>query len=85
MKQTRVEWERTHHSNEPFPPWSLSTWKERAVKTVVVVFMTAVFIGGAALLIAGIGETIDVAAQRSEQHSRCLKDATNGLEIEMCR
>jgi len=79
----RADWEK--HKNYP-PNWSWATWRERAVIVLLniiawgVVF-PAMFIGA----IWMFGMMIDGVAQRSEEHDRCMKHATNGYEIERCR
>lgn len=40
---------------------------------------------GAFLLLGLLGLMVDTVADRSEQHDRCLKQATNGYEIRRCR
>lgn len=81
---TRAEWEAQRYSNEPYPPWSLATWGERGMKVLIhiacAVFGTAILF----VIFLVLGEMMDVAAERSVHHDRCLKQATNGYEIQHC-
>lgn len=65
--------------------WSEKTWGER-VQTAIAFALASVF--GIAMFFGAImvlGMMIDTAAHRQEQHDRCLKNATNGYEIERCK
>jgi hypothetical protein len=42
-------------------------------------------VGGFLAIMTVIGMMMDTAAERSEDHDRCMKHATNGYEIEKCR
>jgi len=54
------------------------TWKEWIA---IGIILPPALLGAMTLL----GLVIDIAAQHSEQHDRCLKQATNGYEIRACR
>jgi hypothetical protein len=55
-----------------------TTWKEWIVLALLVPPLLFV-----AMII--VGTVIDTAAQNSERHDRCLKNATTGYEIKQCR
>jgi hypothetical protein len=65
--------------------WSEKTWGERA--QTAIAFTAACVVG--LIMVFGVlmtlGQMIEVASWRSEQHDRCLKSATNGYEIKQCR
>lgn len=65
--------------------WREKTWSERA-QTVAAGILACV-IGTGMLLFAlyVLGLMIENAGQYSDEHDRCLKHATNGLEIKQCR
>jgi hypothetical protein len=67
------------------PPLYLATWREvpgiLAWKLAGAVVVVVGLIAGLAVF----GMMMDGAAYRSEEHSRCMKHATNGYEIEQCR
>lgn len=81
----RSDWEAQRHSNEILPPWKVATLGERLVK--LVCWFASPFIVGAMFigLMTVFGMMIEGVAQRSEDHDRCMKHATNGYEIERCR
>lgn len=54
------------------------TWKEWII---MAIFVPPLFVGAMAL----VASVIDGAAQHSERHDRCLKQATNGYDIQKCR
>jgi hypothetical protein len=56
----------------------VEAWIIGAAATIVGLLMT-----GAVLLV--LGEMIDGANERSADHERCLKHATNGYESKECR
>jgi hypothetical protein len=92
---TREEWQSEKDTEQlrtgawgfdPGMPWDIANWRERigivlfhAIGWCVV--FPAMFIGALLLL----GMMMDGANQRSEDHDRCMKHATNGYEIEKCR
>jgi hypothetical protein len=41
-------------------------------------------LAGLLVVISVLGQMMDVGARRSEAHDRCLKQATNRLEINHC-
>jgi hypothetical protein len=65
--------------------WREKTWGERA--QTAVAFSAACVVGLGMLLgaLVVLGMMIETAGQRSEDHDRCMKRATNGYEIERCR
>ena len=66
--------------------WSEKTWGERAQSVLCMVAAGAFGVGALfAVVVYVIGPTLDGIAYYSEQRERCLKRATNGLEIERCR
>lgn len=85
MKQTRAEWESRRFSNEPYPPWRIATWPERGCKVLIWLLAGAFFVGGIVAFFVVFGMMMEGASQRSEDHDRCMKHATNGYEIERCR
>ena len=66
--------------------WGEKTWAERVQTALcwiaMVAFGVAVFF---AVVVYVIGPTLDGVGRYSEQRTRCLKNATNGYEIERCR
>lgn len=91
---TRAEWgayvadrqERTGtHGFDPGMPWHVANWRERLGIAVFYSLMwggvfPAMIIG--ALLLLGRFDDANVAYHI--QHDRCLKQATNGYEIQKC-
>lgn len=66
-------------------PWREKTWGERG-KTVIANLLAAIV--GLVMLFSALwvlGRAIDVQTERSMERRHCLKNATNGLEIEKCR
>lgn len=65
--------------------WREKTWGERVQTAVAFTAscVTGLVMGFGVLLV--LGQMIEVAGQRSEDHNRCMKHATNGYEIERCR
>lgn len=62
------------------------TWGERAKAAVSFIAALVICLAAAfAFIVFVLGPMIDVAAQRSEDHDCCLKNATNGYEIKECR
>jgi hypothetical protein len=56
-----------------------------SAKQVCLGVATAVAgLAGLLVVISVLGQMMDVGAQRSEDHDRCLKQATNRLEINHC-
>ena len=64
--------------------WSEKTWSERGQTVIANVLAgivgVAMFVG----IIYVFGMMIEVQENRSMEHHRCLKNATNGLEIKEC-
>ena len=64
--------------------WSEKTWGERAQTVLANMFALVIclgmFIGGLLVL----GRSLDGIDRYNAEHHRCLKNATNGLEIERC-
>jgi hypothetical protein len=46
---------------------------------------TVITLVGAVVVVSVIGMTIESIGQHQEYRERCLKQATNGYEIEKCR
>jgi hypothetical protein len=83
--ETRADWDKHHFSNEAFPPWRIATWPERGCKVLVWVLGGVFFVSAIVAFFVVLGMMGDNYAQRSEEHDRCMKQATNGYEIERCR
>lgn len=64
--------------------WREKTWNERGqtvlANTIAGAVGVAMFVGFLYLA----GQAIDAQDNRSMERHRCLKNATNGLEIEEC-
>lgn len=62
------------------------TWGERAQAVLCwiagTIFGLVVLVG---IMVYAVGPTLDGIGRYQEEHERCLKRATNGLEIERCR
>lgn len=56
-------------------------------RQILFFYIASVFcvIGAMGFLVFVLGPMIDGVAHRSEEHDRCLKNATNGYEIKQCR
>jgi hypothetical protein len=83
---TREEWELHHCWNEPYPAWKFMTWGERC--TVVAAYFVLYFAVAPVTVAIGLwffATMSSHAIQHHEDHERCLKQATNGYEIEKCR
>jgi hypothetical protein len=65
--------------------WGEKTWGERAQTGIAFAAAGAVGLAMFLGVLAVLGMIIETAGQRSEEHDRCLKRATNGYEIERCR
>ncbi len=61
--------------NEPF---------SEPFRILVLIGQFGIALFGALLLIAAIGLAVETAGERSEARDRCLRQATNGLEIREC-
>lgn len=66
------------------PPLYLATWREVPFILLWKLFGVVVVIAMLVAALTVFGMMMDGAAQRSEEHDRCLKHATNGYEIERC-
>jgi len=68
-----------------FLPWREMTRKERALTVVInllgSVIIVVLFVG----ILFIVGMIVESNVQHHEEHDRCLRDATNGLEIKQCR
>lgn len=65
-------------------PWRLATWSERIVKVAIWVVSGAF---GVAAFLAFMYVVVIFAENNDKiniEHDRCLKHATNGLEIREC-
>jgi len=49
------------------------------------IIATALTLAGAVVVLSVVGMTIESIGQHQEDRERCLKQATNGYEIEQCR
>ena len=92
MTQTRAEWqaeqdERNRRTGswgfDPGMPWHVANWLER----LGIVFFHGIMWGGVfpAMLIGGVllfGTVMDGVSRYKSEHDRCLKNATNGYDIE---
>lgn len=67
------------------PPVHLATWKEMPLILLSWLAGVIVVIVGFLLFMWLLATIIENAGERSTQHDRCLKHATNGYEIERCR
>jgi hypothetical protein len=65
--------------------WCQKTWGERLQTVFAAALAGIICLGGFIGGILVIGMIIDGEDHRREEHHRCLKNATNGLEIEQCR
>ena len=95
MTQTRAEWQAEKNDEQlrtgawgfdPAMPWRIANWRERLGIMLFYgigwgIVLPAIIIGSLMLL----GMMIDSADERSTQHDRCMKHATNGYDIEKCR
>lgn len=66
-------------------PWRFATCWERFVKIALWLLGAVAVIVMFLALMALIATIVDNAADRSIEHERCMKQATNGHEIEQCR
>lgn len=67
------------------PPLHLATWKELPGILLYWLAGVVVVVVGFLLVMWLFASMIDAAGERSAQHDRCMKHATNGYEIERCR
>lgn len=61
------------------------TQRERLAEAVKLFATFVLAVPGALLLLALLGMIFEGAARDSENRDRCLKQATNGYEIQQCR
>lgn len=66
-------------------PWEFATWRERFVKMGLWLLGTVAVAVMFLALMALFAAIVENAGQRNEDHDRCMKNATNGYEIERCR
>jgi len=71
------DWSRLHPSEMTW--WELT--QALFASLIALVFTLGVAVG----VILIIGQIIEVQTQRISDHDRCLRNATNGLEIRECR
>lgn len=64
--------------------WECS-WKERCYQAGIWLVLLGATGVGLVFILLLFGQAVDVATQRSIEHDRCLKRATNGYEIQQCR
>jgi hypothetical protein len=65
--------------------WRDMTWRERLTSIAIwigttVGFLVVIFF----FLVEVVGPSLDGIDRYNSEHRRCLKNATNGLEIERC-
>jgi hypothetical protein len=65
--------------------WREKTWGERAQTVLANILVGLMGLGMLFGVLWVLGRMIDHADQYSVEHDRCLKNATNGLEIKRCR
>jgi hypothetical protein len=84
VARTRAEWDARHPWNEPYPPWRLATRRERGASIgrgfIGAVMVLMMFVSAMALL----SLAVDTQTHRAGQKTRCLQQATDGLEIRRC-
>lgn len=60
----------------------MTHWKE----TLITITLGAIVVPPLLVLLLWlVGGAIETVAKHSEEHDRCLKQATNGYEIRQCR
>lgn len=65
--------------------WSEKTWSERAWTVVCNILAGIVGLGMFAVVLFVLGSGVERITEYKSDHDRCLKNATNGLEIKQCR
>lgn len=70
--------------------WTNLLWRERTAcenTQAIIAFIIAGIVGlaMAAAVIWALGETVEGITHYQIEHTRCLKNATNGYEIRKCR
>lgn len=65
--------------------WSEKTWGERGQTVLCWIIACAICLGMCIGGLLVLGSMMDGADRYNSEHRRCLKHATNGLEIERCR
>ena len=66
------------------PPLRLATWKELPGIFLYWLANATFVVVGFLLLMWFLATVMENAGERSEQHDRCMKRASNGFEIERC-
>lgn len=65
--------------------WREKTWGERSRTLVIWILASIIGLATIAIALFVVNESLIGISRYSAQHTRCLRNATNGYEIKQCR